>query len=536
MGMFAGTGTLFRFVLRRDRVFATAWVGFLLLLILGVAKQYAGLLPTDRQRADFAADVTGNAALNAFTGQLYGHDLGNLTMWKIGDIAFTLIGLMAVLTVIRHTRAEEESGRAELVAAGVVGRFAPLTATLLATIGISLLTGALTTAGLIGFGLDVAGSLTFGLALAMPGCVYAAVAAVAAQLTERAGPATAVAAATLGAGYLIRFVADGSGVLWLRWFSPTGWGHLMQPFAGDRWWVVAAPVAAVAVTTALAYRLAGRRDLGAGTLPPRPGPAEAAPSLRGPLALAWRQHRGQLLGWTAALTALAAAAAGVAQDMPEITNRAGEQIQELFRRYAATPDASLADTFLWMIMVSIGGIAALYPLLATLRLRGEETSGRADLTLSTGVPRLHLAASHLTFAVAGPAVMLTSAGLAAGFVHGLTAGDLSTQLPRVLAAALVQIPPIWAVGSIAMLALGLLPRLATGLAWAVFLLANVFGEALGPILGIEYRVANQIVPFHHVPKVITGGGFTVTPLLVLTAVAVALAGVGFVAFRRRDLT
>ena len=38
---------------------------------------------------------------------------------------------MAILLVVRHTRAEEETGRAELVGAGVVGRHAPLAAALI---------------------------------------------------------------------------------------------------------------------------------------------------------------------------------------------------------------------------------------------------------------------------------------------------------------------------------------------------------------------------------------------------------------------
>ena len=37
---------------------------------------------------------------------------------------------MSILLVVRHTRADEETGRAELVGAGVVGRHAPLAAAL----------------------------------------------------------------------------------------------------------------------------------------------------------------------------------------------------------------------------------------------------------------------------------------------------------------------------------------------------------------------------------------------------------------------
>ncbi|TDD24752.1 ABC transporter permease [Nonomuraea diastatica] len=531
-----GTRRLVWLYLRRDRVTGSFSVLFLVLLVVGVAKQYAGLLPTEQHRIDFAAQIRDNAALTAFTGQLYGDGLGNLTVWKIGDIAFTLVALMAVLNVVRHTRAEEESGRAELLGAGVIGRLAPMTASLIETGGLIVLSGALTALGLAVFRLDVAGAVMFGLALSAPGLVLAAVAAVAAQLSERARTAIAMAASVLGAGYMIRFLADGSGVLWLRWLSPNGWSHLAQPFGDNRWWVLLVPLAVTASLTILAYRLNAHRDLGTGVLPARLGSAEATPGLRSPLSLAWRGQRGQLLGWTAGLAALSTAGAGVAPGMRDLADRSGEQIQELFRRYAATPDATLSDTFVWMIAISVAGIALLYPLLTTLRLRGEEISGRAELLLSTTAGRTRWALSQLILAFAGSALILTVSGLAAGLGYGLASGDLAAQLPRILLAFLVMVPPVWCVGAVAMLAFGVAPKLATALAWVVFVLVNVFGEALGPILGINYWIANQVIPFHHIPKVITGGQFTATPLLILTALAVVLAAVGLTAFQRRDLT
>jgi polyether ionophore transport system permease protein len=63
--------------------------------------------------------------------------------------------------------------------------------------------------------------------------------------------------------------------------------------------VFSLPVACVIVLAAVAFALLARRDVGAGVLPARLGPATAAPWLRSPLALAWRLHRGMLLAWTA---------------------------------------------------------------------------------------------------------------------------------------------------------------------------------------------------------------------------------------------
>ena len=73
------------------------------------------------------------------------------------------------------------------------------------------------------------------------------------------------------------------------------------------------PLAAAVVVAAVAAFLAARRDLGAGLVPPRPGPAEAARSLRSPLALAWRLQRASLVGWAAGVLVYGAALGSIAK-------------------------------------------------------------------------------------------------------------------------------------------------------------------------------------------------------------------------------
>ena len=64
-----------------------------------------------------------------------------------------LLGLMSMLLVTRHTRQEEETGRAELVSAGVVGRYAWLAASLLYVLAVNVVLAALTAAGYVAMGL-----------------------------------------------------------------------------------------------------------------------------------------------------------------------------------------------------------------------------------------------------------------------------------------------------------------------------------------------------------------------------------------------
>jgi ABC-2 type transport system permease protein len=102
---------------------------------------------------------------------------------------------------------------------------------------------------------------------------------------------------------------------------------------------------------------------------------------------------------------------------------------------------------------------------------------------------------------------------------------------QLLGAALVQLPAVWVLAGIAVALFGLVPRLAAA-AWGAlvaFLLLTEFGSFLN-----LSRWVTDLSPFSHVPK-LPGGTFTATPLLWLTAIAVALIAVGLAALRRRDL-
>ena len=166
MSTLEGTGRLIRLILRRDRLRLSVWVVLLVAVPLGTASAFIELYPDAASREELAATVSSSPSLVAVLGPLYDSSIGGLVTWRVGVLAAFLIGLMAVLTVIRHTREEEETGRRELLGATVLGRHAPLVAALVVAIGTGLLTGLGLAAGLIGIGLPGAGSLAFGLGLA----------------------------------------------------------------------------------------------------------------------------------------------------------------------------------------------------------------------------------------------------------------------------------------------------------------------------------------------------------------------------------
>ncbi|MBO0870650.1 MAG: ABC transporter permease, partial [Micromonosporaceae bacterium] len=174
-----GTGALLRLALRLDRVRLPIWIVVLGVLPMGTAAQYKSLYP-DEASLRAVSDVIANPSLVALSGPLFRVSLGALTAWKVGLTELILVALISVLTVVRHSRTEEETGRLELVGSTVVGRYAPLSAALLTAGLVDIASGALVTLGLLGDGLPAAGCVAFGLAVALAGLVFAAVAAVAA--------------------------------------------------------------------------------------------------------------------------------------------------------------------------------------------------------------------------------------------------------------------------------------------------------------------------------------------------------------------
>jgi ABC-2 type transport system permease protein len=532
MTTLVGTGKLIRLILRRDRLLLPLWILGFGVLMIAIASSYAGLFPTAAARQEYADASAANAGFVALYGRLYGASLGELATWRAGFYP-VLVGLVSLLTVIRHTRTEEETGRRELLGSGVVGRHAGLAAALAATLGANLVLAAVVALCMLSQHLPAAGSVALGLQFAAAGWAFAAVGAVAAQLTTGAGGARGIAVGVLGAAYLLRVVGDvsgqaGGGLSWLSWLSPIGWAHRIRPYGGERWWVLALPAALAALLAGAAVALSDRRDVGAGLLPARPGPAAAAPGLRTPLALAWRLHRGLLAGWTVGFAVVGVVLGGAGGSVGDMLG-GNQRLEDVFTRMGGR--GGLVDAYLAAVMGILGLLAAASAIQATLRLRAEETGGRAEPLLATAVGRLQWAGSHLVFSALGSAAALTAAGLTTGLTYGLGAGDVGRNLPRVLAGAVVQLPAVWVLAAVAVALVGLLPRLAPA-AWGALAVCLVLG-LVGAALRLDQWLLD-LSPFTHVPR-IPGGEPSATPLVLLVAVAVALTAAGLVGLRRRDV-
>ncbi|MDX6279788.1 MAG: polyether ionophore transport system permease protein [Kribbellaceae bacterium] len=531
MNDFAGTSTLVRLALRRDRVLLPVWILVFVSMAAGSAKASIDLYPDIASRVSAANTSNSSPALVSLYGRIFDpSSLGELSLFKMTAFGSLLVGLLGAMLVVRHTRAEEESGRLELLSAGVLGRYAALTSALIVSAGTVIVLGLLTALSLIGAGLPTTGSFAFGLMWIVAGLAFAGVGALAAQLTEGARTANGVTAVVLGVSYILRAAGDSAadgGTRWLSWLSPIGWAQQIRAYAGDRWLVALLPLALLGVLVAAAFALLRSRDIGAGLVRPRPGPATGAASLRSPLALAWRLHRGSLYAWGFAFLLLGFVVGNIASNVDGFVTSDGAR--NMVEKLGGVN--GITDAFLSTEMGILGLLASAFGVQAALRLRSEETALRAEPLLATGVTRYQWLASHVLMAVLGTGALILIGGLGSGISSGASLHNMGRQVPRMLAAAAVQLPAIWLVTALVVLLFGLAPKLITG-AWALFGAFVLLGQ-FGPLFNLPQGLMD-ISPYSHTPR-LPGGDFSATPVIVLAAIAAAVMLTGATTFRRRDI-
>lgn len=539
MTAFTGTLRLLRLAIRRDRIVLTVWVAAIGLLVIASVASVAGLYTSQAEREMAAAFTAANRLARAFDGPAMGASVGALTMTEAFGVLAILAGLMSIQTVTRHTRQDEETGRAELLGSAVVGHQARLAAALLLVAGANLVLAAATAGALLAQGLPAAGSVAAGAALAGVGLSFAAIASVTAQLAESQRAATGLAGAALGGAYLLRAVGDAAGEVadsgvalissWPSWLSPIGWGQQVRPFGGERWSVGLLFAALIAILVGVAFALSSRRDLGGALLPTRPGPPTAGGRLSTPLRLTWRLQRGMLLAWMVGAAVLASALGALGDGAEELVGLS-EELAAAFEQMAG--GGSMLDVYVAFVMGMVGIATAGFAIQSVLRARTEESSERLEPLLATALSRSRWLGANATFVVAGAGSIVGVAGLAAGTSYGIATGDLATGLGSFLSAGAVQLPAVLLLAGLVALVFGIIPRLAVGIGWAALAASFALGQ-LGELLGVPQAVMN-LSPFTHVPAV-PAEELAAAPLIALTGVAAVLASTGLIAFRHRDL-
>ncbi|WP_245545791.1 ABC transporter permease [Nocardia higoensis] len=521
----AGWSTLLVFALRRERVTLPCWVAGIGALLAFQSVSSQNLYDTAEKLRQLRSTMGSNAAAVAMGGPTGLLDsIGGEVLFEIFAYIAVVTGLMSMFLIGRHTRADEETGRAELLRSARVGRRAPVTAALaLAGIGNAAVGVTLFAVG-VATGLPVSGALLTGVAIAGIGITFASATVVAAQVADASRVVYGTATFLIAAAYVLRAIGDvGDGRA--AWLSPIGWGQRTYPFVEDRWWPVALFAIVSAVLIALAFVLLERRDFGAGLVRSGRGRAEASRWLSSPLGLAWRLQRGAFIAWACGVFLLGVAYGSFAQNIEEFLAD-----NPAIAEYLPGGVEDAVDSYLALTLGLTTLLAAAFGISSALRARSEETAGSAEPLLAGPVGRTRWLGSHLMVAFLGGAVVTAAGGLGEGLVHGMTTDD-ARQLWRLTIAALVHLPAVWIVLGVAVLVFGWLPRLGAVVTWAFFaycVVSVLFAEAFDLPSWFD-----EASPWSHTPQAPLESA-SITSAAVLLAIAAVSVVAGIAGFRHRD--
>lgn len=513
-----GWTLLLRHAGRRDRWLITIWVAVLTLLAYASAVATPALFSSLQQQIAAATLINNQPALVALYGPILDTtSTGELAMSKMTVLYAVFAAAVFIVLVRRHTRVEEETGRAELLGATAVGRNAPVLAVLAECGAVALAIGALSWAACVIGGLPSSGAAWFALSWVGTGLVATGIALVACQISASARTCAAIAAGLIGAAYAARAVGDtNAGLHWLSWSTPLGWNTQLRAWSSPREWVVLLYPAAALVLTSVALLVRSRRDLGAGVVADRPGPADGR--LRSPLGLAVRLHRTSFVLWAIALAVIGYLFGYVAPGLDSLLrNAVGEQMMDRL-------GGALVSAILSLTAVMVTG----YGISLVVSSASDEEVGRAEMMLAAAVSRRRWIAPTAVLALATSTALMTVTGIGLALGYGAGRGEDPW---RSVVAAWSWLPAIWAVLGVAAVLYGRRRR-AASLGWAV--LGGCLALTLiGDLLKLPKAII-AVSPYSDISGY-PSQAWNWTPIVVLLALACAASGVAWWQLRSRDI-
>jgi len=513
-------------MLRRERITSAVWIILLLIIV-------AGLVPGMYTALDYYArleliSVFENPAMVAMAGPVFAAE--NPTFGAVYAnlmlvfVALT-VGIMNIFLIVRHTRADEEKGRYEVVRSLPLGRLANINAAMITaliingilaiTMGLSMYLG-----GMVGDTyMCLAGSMLWGVGLGVTGLVFAALTALLCQLSAITRSVMAYSFVTLIVLYLVRAIGDmNTDLEWVALISPLGLILRTQVYIQNNWWPIWIMLGTTAVVSVAAYYLTSIRDIDQGMIPAKPGKADGGFLLKSAPGLTFRLQRFTIIMIVVGMFILGGTYGAVLADIEsfvasnemyqtlilgpfmDISVLEGLPVDEaiaIMNQALSAAGVTVAEMFSGFIngMMAVMGLAAL--IVFTTKAKSEEKDIRTELVLAASVSRTKYLAGFV--AIAMVSAILLQAAIALGLYAVATTtlanpGDLS--LSFVLRSALVFVPALWIMVGITVLLVGLLPK-ATGFIWG-YLGYSFFMDMFGRIDIFPSWVA-RTTPFGWVP-------------------------------------
>ncbi|MDN4613625.1 hypothetical protein P5G50_04080 [Leifsonia sp. F6_8S_P_1B] len=527
--------------LRRDRWQLLVWLLSIGLLAAFSAASIAQTYGDATARAELVRLAIANPAILMLRGIPQGTGLASVTFFEIYTFLALLAGLMNTFLAVRHSRAEEESGRAELIGSTPAGRLLPTAATVAHGVLVNIVLALVAAGGFISAGLPVQGSLTAGAAIGGAGLAFLGVGLLFSQLMSTSRGANGYAAAVVLLAYLLNGIGDAIGTPvdsthlaagWPSWLSPIGWGQASAPYTADDGGPLLLQVALAAVLVGVVFGIQSVRDSGAGVFPERAGRRDALPTLSGPLGLAWRLLWPVILGWTLGgiATGLLAGALGSVVSNSLADDPSMSNIREAIGRIGAGGSGPLSQLFISAIFSIVGVLAAACAVQAVVRLRQEEASGSAETVLATPVSRVRWLLEFVLVGVVAVVLVLLGAAVASA-VSAVGAGEDVARIGDSFAAAAAQLPVALSYLGVLTLVFVLLPAATAPVGWAALGLGAFIGVFGGLVKLPDWL--RHVSPFADAPVVVGEpdwtGGYWMFGITLVALVASA------VLIRRRDL-
>ncbi|KQV06625.1 ABC transporter permease [Leifsonia sp. Root112D2] len=534
-------GVLLMQRLRRDRWQLIIWIACIALLAFVATTSVGSTYGSGASRASVLKLAVSNPAILMLRGLPQGSSLAAVTYFEIFTFLALLAGLMSTFLAVRHTRAEEESGRAELIASTPAARLTPTVATLVHGVLANLVIGIVVVVGFSSSKLPVDGSILAGAAVAATGIVFVGVGLLTSQLMVTSRGANGVAAAAVVLAYVLRGIGDAAGTptadgvhmtaAWPSWLSPIGWGEQASVYDSNLWWPLLLSLAFTALLVGIVFALQSRRDSGASLVPQRAGRADARATLSGSLGLAWRLQWPTIVGWAigGALSGLLAGSLGslVSKVAADANLNAVEQG---LKTMGSGGSGSLDALFVSAIFSLIGVLAAACATQVIIRMRQEEAAGTAEVLLATPLARIRWLLDYLLVGVVAVVIVLTVAAVAA--VASALSAPGGDAVGGSFRAAVAQLPAAFIYLGVLALVFVLLPSWTIPLAWSLLGLGAFFGLFAG-FIGLP-DWARDLSPFAHTP-VTVGPSQDWSGGIWMLAIAVVAATVAGLLIRRRDV-